>query len=533
MKKPLLFLLCVTVFVSAFVSPGISKAAENRTLTIAVSGDIAGWDPATSIYWLANEVIINTHDTLIDYATTTDAEGRPIRDITQFIPRLAESWEVSQDGMSFTFKVRKNAKFNNGDPVDAAAVKRSYERLLNIPSLAQFLLADVAFVRKPEQIVVEDDHTVTFNLDQPNPIFLKVLQEMNMVIVNVAQIEAEGGADMEAQKEWASNHPTGTGAYVLDKFEPGVELVLKANPQHWGDPAHYSTIVYKIVPNAENRLLLLRNGDVDVVYEIPLKDFAELDKNPNINAFATPTYGNLYMLLGRNLEPWDNPLLRQAIAYAIPYQTIIEEVTYGLAKRAPSWIPVGLEGFKPASPYKHDPKKAAQLLEEAGYPDGKGLPPITFYLKMGVPEEEQAIVYIQAELAKIGIKMDIQKLSLAAHSEKLAKHELPFTYNFWIPYVPDPVYHLYWNFRTADTGCCNYLSYTNSEMDKIIDQGLVELDMEVRKSLVERAQDIIVDDPPQIAIYHPTWNLAMQAAITGYYCWPDVLVRFEYMKPVN
>ncbi len=152
---------------------------------------------------------------------------------------------------------------------------------------------------------------------------------------------------------------------------------------------------------------------------------------------------------------------------------------------------------------------------------------------MGVPEEEQAIVYIQAELVKIGIQMDIQKLSLAAHSEKLAKHQLPFTYNFWIPYVPDPVYHLYWNFRTAETGCCNYLSYSNSEMDRIIDQGLVELDSEVRKSLVERAQDILIEDPPQIAIYHPTWNLAMQSAIAGYYYWPDTLLRFEYMKPVK
>ena len=125
MKKPLLFLLCLMLFVSAFVSPGISKAAENRTLTIAVSGDIAGWDPATSIYWLANEVIINTHDTLIDYADTTDAEGRPIRDITKIAPRLAKSWEVSQDGKSFKFNLRKNAKFNNGDPWTLPPLRRA------------------------------------------------------------------------------------------------------------------------------------------------------------------------------------------------------------------------------------------------------------------------------------------------------------------------------------------------------------------------------------------------------------------------
>ena len=133
------------------------EMAEENTLTIAVSGDIAGWDPVASIYWLANEVIINTHDTLVDYGPATDAEGRPIRDITEIVPRLAESWEVSDDGMSYTFKIREGAQFNNGDPVYAEAVKKSFERILNYPSLASFLLADVAFVRDPSQMVVEDE----------------------------------------------------------------------------------------------------------------------------------------------------------------------------------------------------------------------------------------------------------------------------------------------------------------------------------------------------------------------------------------
>jgi peptide/nickel transport system substrate-binding protein len=506
------------------------EMAEENTLTIAVSGDIAGWDPVASIYWLANEVIINTHDTLVDYGPTTDAEGRPIRDITEIVPRLAESWEVSDDGMSYTFKIREGAQFNNGDPVNAEAVKKSFERILKYPSLASFLLADVAFVRDPSQMVVEDEYTLTFNLDQPNPIFLKVLQEMNMVVTNVGQIEAEGGATLEEQGEWTSNNVTGTGPYILDKFDPGVELVLKANENYWGEKPYYDKVVYKIVPTAENRLLLLRNEDVDVVYEIPLKDFGDLTENPDLTAHATPTFGNLYMLMGRNAEPWSDPLLRQAIAYAIPYDVIIENVTYGLAQAAPSWVPVGLEGFKPASPYTYDLDKAAELLAEAGYPEGEGLPPITFALKQGVPEEEQAIVYIQSELAKIGVEMEIEPLSLAAHSEQLAKHELPFSFNFWIPYVPDPVYHLYWNFRSADSGCCNYLSYSNEDMDALIDQGLIELDQGVRSGLVEQAQDLLVEDFPQIALYHPTWNLAMQSDIEGYYYWPDTLLRFENLS---
>ena len=502
---------------------------EGKTLLIAVSGDIAGWDPAASIYWLANEVIINTHDTLVDYKPGTDDAGNAVRKVGDFAPSLAESWDVSPDGQKFTFHLIKNAKFHNGDPLNAQAVKDSFARILAIPGLAQFLLADVAFVKSADQIVVDDEYTVTFNLPQPNPIFLKVLQEMNMVIVNAAQIAKEGG-EGDAGLQWAANNPTGTGPYVLDKFTPGEELVLKADPNYWGAEPEFTTVIYKIVPSAENRLLLLNNGDVDMVYEIPLKDFGSLKDNPNISAYATPTFGNLYMELGRNLPPWDNPKLRQAIAYAIPYETIINEVTYGFAKPAPSWVPVGLEGFIPASPYKYDLEKAAALLKEAGHEGGKGLPPVTFYLKQGVPEEEQAAVYIQAELAKLGITMDIQPLSLAAHSEQLQKHELPFTFNFWIPYVPDPVYHLYWNFLTTDSGCCNYTSFSNARMDEIIKAGLIELDPAKRDKLVEEAQQILVEDPPQIALYHPTWNLAMKSSIKGYTYYPDTLLRFAQLS---
>ena len=417
--------------------PAEPAPAGDDVLTIAVSADIAGWDPATSIYWLANEVIINTHDTLVDYGPKTDENGNPVRDITNVVPNLAESFE-DKDGKEFTFKLRQDAKFNNGDPVTAQAVKDSFVRVLGIPSLASFLLADVAFVTSGDQIEVVDEHTVKFTLPQPNPIFLKVMQEMNMVIVNVAQINATG-ATPEEQNQWASANPTGSGPYMLEKYEAGVELVLAANPNYWGEPPFYKKVVYKIVPDVQNRLLLLQNGDVDMVYEAPLKDFETLKADPNLSVYATPTFGTLFWWLGANAEPWSKLELRQAIVHAIPYETIINDVTYGYALPATSWIPVGLEGHIDASPYTYDLEKAKELLAAAGYPEGEGLPPITFYSKQGVPEEEQVVVYIQAELAKIGIQMDIQPVALAAHSEKLASHEPGlFAFNFWIPYVPDP-----------------------------------------------------------------------------------------------
>ena len=197
-----------------------SAPADGATLTIAVSGDIGGWDPATSSFWLANEVVINTHDTLVDYALTTDSEGRQIRNPDEVVPHLAESWEVSDDGLTYTFSLREGVTFNNGDPLTADAVKASFERVLATPGLAQFLLTGVLFITDPAQIAAVDEHTVSFTLPGPNPMFLKVIQEMNMSIVNVAEIEANG-ATVEEQNEWAASNPTGTGPYLLERFSPG------------------------------------------------------------------------------------------------------------------------------------------------------------------------------------------------------------------------------------------------------------------------------------------------------------------------
>jgi peptide/nickel transport system substrate-binding protein len=231
------------------------------------------------------------------------------------------------------------------------------------------------------------------------------------------------------------------------------------------------------------------------------------------------------------MEPWSDIKVRQAIGYAIPYDTIIQDVTYGLATPATSWIPVGLEGHIETKPFTYDLEKAKQLLTEAGYPDGKGLPKLTFYSKQGVPEEEQAAVYIQAELSKIGIQMDIQPLALAAHSEKVSSHEKGlFAFSFWIPYVPDPIYSLYWNFKTSDSGCCNYASFSDPNVDELITKGLYELDPAARASLVQEIQKLVAANPSNIPLYHPTWNIAMLKGISGYSYYPDTLLRFVQMS---
>ena len=507
-------------------APAATAAPTSHTLTIAVSADLAGWDPTTSIYWLANEIIINTYDTLVDLGPGKDAAGNPVRDINNVVPGLAESFTADSTSKVFTFKLRQNAKFVNGDPVTAQTVKDSFARVITTSGLAQFLLTGVADVTKPDQMTIVDPQTIQFTLPTSNPLFLKVMEEMNMAIVDVNAIKTKGGSDADSQNKWAAANTNGSGPYYVDNYQPGVQVVLKTNPNYWGNKPYYDTVVYKVVPDVENRVLLLKNGDVDIAYEVPLKDISSLQADPNLKTFAIPTLGTLFFWIGSQSQPWNNLKLRQAIGYAIPYNDIIQNVTYGLAKPATSWMPAGLEGHVDVAP-TYDLQKAQSLMTEAGYPGGKGLPTAIFYNQTGNAETEQVAVYIQAALAKIGINMQIQDVAMAAMSDKLNAHPKDlFAFNFWIPYVPDSGYSLYWTYKTATSGCCNYASFSNKQVDDTIASIMTETDPTKRDAEIQQVQQLVSQNPPDFPIYHPTWNLSMQKKVTGYSYYPDTLLRF-------
>ena len=168
--------------------PG-EKPDPAETLVVGVSGDMTGWEPATSVYALANEIIINTHEQLIDVDKATDESGNPVHDNAKFIPRLAESWAVSSGRQDLHVQAAKGRQFNNGDPFNAQAVKASFEYYLGIAS-SQSRLKNIVAITDTKQITVVDEYTVSFTLETPNALFLKAFTKPNYVIVNAKQILA-------------------------------------------------------------------------------------------------------------------------------------------------------------------------------------------------------------------------------------------------------------------------------------------------------------------------------------------------------
>ena len=489
---------------------------ESDTLVVAVSGDIADWDPATVTFWIALEVVANSYDTLVEFGMTPGPEGYPRFDPSKIEGVAAESWEVSEDGSVTTFHIRKGMTFHNGDAVTAQSVKKSFERYFEVPGTAQWLITDPGQIKDPSQLEVIDDYTIAFHTPGPNPLLLPVLTEINMMIMNVDQVMENATADDPQAGEWAKTNVAGSGAYKVASWEPGVQLVLEAYEDYWRGEPKLKKIIYRVVPSPEDRNLLLINGDVDVIYEVPLKDVTSMREAPGVNVVLWVTHGNQYLHMMNTVPPFDNKAFREAILYAIPYERLIEEANYGLAGPLTSPIPrqvqYALEGVWP---YKYDVEMAKQKLAEAGYPNGEGAPTLEFALKSGVVAEEATIVYIQSALAEIGLTLNINKMSMAAHTEQGQNHELPFTFWYFIPFVPEPQYHLYWNFTTGSP--FNFSEYSNARVDEIVIDLLPStLDPAERKALVEEAQRIISADAPQGLLYQPTWNEATRSVVKGF-----------------
>lgn len=226
--------------------------------------------------------------------------------------------------------------------------------------------------------------------------------------------------------------------------------------------------------------------------------------------------------MNNNVKPFDNVKVRQAINYAIPYDELLSGVMYGQAKQMKSSVASNTPGFTDAGfVYEHNLDKAKELLAEAGYADGFAF---DFTLGSGFDDWEDDAVLIQAELAKIGVTMNINKLARAQFLEQQKTNNLTSYISKWTSFVNDPGYHL--GFLLYGKGSSNYINYSNAEVDKLWEEANVETDAAKRTALYEQAQEIITTEAPWAYLYEYNRIVGMSNKISGYAFYPDEVIRF-------
>lgn len=495
--------------------------ARSETLLIVSEGgpnnlDIHGVGTNVPGY----EVSWNCYDRLISHEMKSGPGGVPYYDRDKFKGELAEDFGI--DDMSVTFKLRKNAKFHDGTPVTAKDVKWSLDRAVSIGGFPTFQMS-AGSLTKPEQFVVIDDYTVRVDFLKKDRLTIPDLAVIVPCIVNSELVKKNASEKDPWGLEFTKQQTAGSGAYKVTKWTAGTEVVMERNDD-WvcGPLPKIKRVIWRMVPQAGNRRALLERGDADISYELPFKDFQEMKANGKLNVVSLP-FSNGIQYIGMNVTkpPFDNPKVRQAIAYALPYQKIMDAVLFGLGN--PMFGAPKDKGTEVAWPQPHkfntDMEKAKALLSEAGYANGFETT-ISFDLNFAGVNEPLCIL-VQESLAQIGIKTTINKVPGANWRTELNKKEMPLFTNVFSGWLDYPEYFFYWCYH-GNNSVFNTMSYKSAQMDKLIDGARTAAatgDKAAYDADVKGFVDLAYADIPRIPLYQPFVNVAMQKNISGYQYW--------------
>ena len=461
------------------------------------------------------------YDRLVQYKTTTDANGNAVADTANLEGVIAESWETSEDQLTWTFHIDPDATFANGDKVLAEDVIWSYEHARDgANSSFLFGLTNIIDMQAP------DDATVVFTLSQKSHMFLRLLETYPFCIVN--KDEAEAG--MAEDPDYLTTHTAGSGPYEITTYDITNSVVLTARDDYWGaDKPANDSVTWQLVQEPSNRQLLLENGDVDVALNLDDKNINTVAEMDGIQVVKNASNMHLYLAMNVNIEPFDNVLVRQAIACAIPYDTLVNDVMFGNAVRTTSMLPDNVSGHisDDKTCYQTDIEKAKELLAEAGYPDGFSC---TLMLGNGFTDWKDTAITIQDALSKIGITMEINEIDRATFLTEIADKDVPLFINRYNPFVGDPGYVA--NNLYVTGASFNYENYSNPEFDELFKKAEAADTEEERLDYYKEMQYIFAEDCPVVQLYQYGFAYCARDNVSGYVFLPDLTLRFEYLSKV-
>jgi peptide/nickel transport system substrate-binding protein len=501
-------------------SPAKAQSRQETLLIVSESGpnniDIHGVGTNVPGY----EVSWNCYDRLISHEMKTLPNGVQYYERDKFKMELADDMNVGD--MSATFKLKKNATFQDGTPVTAKDVKWSLDRAVTVGGFPTFQMG-AGSLTKPEQFVVVDDHTVRVDFLRKDRLTVPDLAVVVPCVLNSELVKKHATDKDPWGLEYTKQNTAGSGAYRVVSWNAGSEVVLERNDKWVGGPLpKVKRIIWRIVPSAGNRRALLERGDADISYDLPNKDFVELKNMGKLAIVSTP-YSNGIQYIGMNVKqpPFDNLKVRQAVACAIPYQKIMDAALFGLAKPtfgAPPGTPTEVAWPQPHG-YTTDISKAKKLLAEAGYADGFETT-LSFDLGFAGVNEPMCVL-TQESLAQIGIRCTINKIPGATWRTELNKKVLPLYTNVFSGWLDYPEYFFIWCYHGKNS-IFNTMSYQSKEMDGFIDAAVAAAavgDKPAYEKSVKAFVDLAYADAPRIPLYQPYVNVAMQKNVSGYQYW--------------
>lgn len=478
-------------------------ATPDDALVIAWNIDaISSFDPAQIAEVVTDEIIRNVCDALVDF----DPE-----DPTQFIPGLAESWEVSDDGMTITFTLKEGIVFPDGTPGTAEDLVWSMHRVLQLGFGNAAALTEYGFTTEnvAEMIFAEDDRTVVMRLDRPYPVSLvmaSIAANRVAVMLNRAVLEANAeGEDMG--NAWLATRTECVGPYSLARWNAGEVVMLQANENYAGDAPGLPRVLIRHVAETGTQRLLLEQGDIDVARNLTPEDVTELTARDDIELAQVLTPQMFYLSMNNSHPAFQDPQVRLAMRYLIDYEGLGDSVMNGVGIPRASFAPVGAFGAldeEEGQPFSVDVDRARELLAEAGYEDG-----LTATLLIGSsPISAPVAQNIQENAARAGVTFNIEQM---ANAQLFARHRARDFDALLVAYraaVPDAngmaSRHVFNPDNDPEAQLTQYVSwrsaYYDEEMNAAVEEALFEADPEARAELYHDLQRKMMEEGPQAYI---------------------------------
>lgn len=476
---------------AAALSLSASFAEAAGVLSIGRREDSTTFDPIKSAQNVDNWVFSNVFDVLI----RVDNTG------TKLEPGLAESWTVSDDGLTYTFKIR-DAKFSDGSPVTAEDAAFSLLRIRdNKGSLwsDSYKIVDTAEATDPK--------TLTVKLKTPSAPFLSTLALPNVSVLSKKAVEA--GEDAFAELPTASS-----GAFTVKEWRRGDRVILEKNPNFWqADRVKLDGVEWISVPDDNTRMLNVQAGQLDTAIFVPFSRVEELKKDPNLNVLIDTSTREDHLLINHEHGALAKKEVRQALDMAIDKKAIVDTVTFGIGTVANSFIPKGaLYYYADNLQRPYDPEKAKAMLAEAGASDLA----LNYVVRAGDEVVEQTAVLLQQQLAKAGVTVNINKVDASQEWDMLVAGDYDVGVNYWTNDILDPDQKT--TFVVGHDSNMNYMTrYKNDKVKDLVAAARLELDPKKREAMYVEIQKTAKDDVHWIDLYYSPYINVSRKNVENFY----------------
>ena len=528
----LLFILPLAVIFST-VGSVPSQSADNDTVLTIAAQDIPLAFDSDILTPGGQQIIPQLFEPLVEfgYGRPNSTGARSI-DVTKIGARLATSWTKNSTGTKYVFNLRSGIKSNFGNVFSAADVKWSWDKSIAQGRTGNFLRN----ISNVKELKVISKYKIEFTLDKPNAFFIQVLALNTPAIYDSVQMKKVATAADPWGVNWLKSNTAGFGPYMIDTYQAGTQVILKANPNYYRAAPYFTKVIYRSVPEASNRAQLLSSGDVDWAEGLTFDQISRVNSNPK--TVVRSTDGNLQVRLVMNpkFKPFDDVRVRQAINYAIDKAVIGKAVFKGYGQEMVGPVPSGFECSIKTTSYKVDYAKAKSLLAAAGYPDGVSVK--LLYSEYSIWDPEVAL-QVQQELKKANITVELEKITNASIISRSAvtTRDMPFFVLFEQTQIPDAGYSL--GLTSIPTGAANRGGYNNPTFtagvdgaNNISDDSGQKLS-DKRCPMLATLQQTHVDEAPWAYLWRTGAHFAMSKQIQGWVWRSDNAPRWADLKRVN